>query len=214
MAEPLPPLLLDGPRGAPLTLILAHGSGAPMDTPFMNFFAEHAAGEGLRVVRFEFPYMQRRRTEGVKAGPDSRAKLIAAWEAVIAHCRQFAAPLLIGGKSMGGRIASLLADQQHVAGLVCLGYPFYAAGKADKPRIDHLRELRTPTLIIQGERDPMGDRPHVEPYALSPHVQLLWLPDGDHSFKPRKSSGHTETDNWTAAAQRLHAFAAGLLEST
>lgn len=195
----------NGVAGALPTLILAHGAGAPMDSPFMQEFAEMGAEAGLHVLRFEFPYMQRRRRENSRRPPDRQPVLLDCWRAVIAAA---GGPenLVIGGKSMGGRMASMIADDIGVKGLVCLGYPFYAPGKADRPRIDHLQELSTPTLILQGERDAMGNRETVEGYKLSGAIQLSWLEDGDHSFKPRKKSGHTEAGNWQQAAQEMVEF--------
>ncbi|WP_346010050.1 alpha/beta family hydrolase, partial [Pseudomonas viridiflava] len=100
-------------------------------------------------------------------------------------------PLAIGGKSMGGRMASLLADELQVDALVCLGYPFYAAGKPEKPRVAHLADLRTATLIVQGERDALGNREAVEHYTLSSTIRLHWLPTANHDLKPLKAAGVT-----------------------
>lgn len=176
-------------------LILAHGAGAPMDSSFMAFFAEKIAAADIHVVRFEFPYMQQRRSAGSKRPPDRQPKLLDCWRDVIESWRPVDT-LVIGGKSMGGRMASLIADEQDVSGLLCLGYPFYAMGKSDKPRIDHLLDIKSPSLIVQGERDTMGNKEKVEEFPLSSAVQISWLEDGDHSFKPRKSSGRTEKQNW------------------
>jgi Alpha/beta hydrolase domain len=107
---------------------------------------------------------------------------------------------------MGGRIASLIADEVGVSGLVCLGYPFHPVSKPDKLRVEHLRASKTPTLILQGERDPFGNRVEVVKYKLSPSVKVTWVKDGDYSFKPRKSSGTTEEKNWRAAAAKIEAF--------
>ena len=133
--------------------------------------------------------------------------LRATWQAVI---DQLPLPLLLGGKSLGGRIASLIADPSQAAGLVCLGYPFHPAGKPDRLRIEHLKTLSTPTLIVQGERDSLGSRAEVEQYELSEAVQLCWLPDGDHSFKPRKTSGHTEVENWRLGVEAVAQFLGSL----
>lgn len=119
-----------------------------------------------------------------------------------------AGPIYIGGKSMGGRMASLVADELGVAGLICLGYPFHPPGKPDKLRTAHLAGLQTPTLICQGERDTFGQRAEVAGYDLSSAINFEWLPDGDHSFKPRKRSGFTEADNLAAAAAACAAFIA------
>src|ERR1700683_2872759 len=118
---------------------------------------------------------------------------------VIEMVRTGTKKLVIGGKSMGGRIASLVADDAGVDGLVCLGFPFHPVGKPDKLRVEHLGKIKTPTLIVQGERDPFGSREEVAGYKLSAAVRIEWLVDGDHSFKPRKSSGRTEERNWETA---------------
>jgi predicted alpha/beta-hydrolase family hydrolase len=199
-----PELLIDGPRNADSTLVLAHGAGAAMDNDFMAAFAEGLAGRGLRVVRFEFPYMAERRKSGQQRPPDREPVLRETWLTVIDSIS--AKNLFIGGKSMGGRIASLIADEAGVAGLVCMGYPFHPSGKPDNLRVEHLQAIRTPTLIVQGERDALGNREEVTGYRLSRNIQIHWLPDGDHSFKPRKSSGHTESENWSAAIDVVAAF--------
>ena len=107
---------------------------------------------------------------------------------------------------MGGRIASLVADEAGVAGLICLGYPFHPPGKPDKLRVDHLKTLKTPTLMLQGERDPFGNREDVKGYRLARTIQTHWLTDGDHGFKPRKASGRTEEENWNEAMNAIVAF--------
>jgi predicted alpha/beta-hydrolase family hydrolase len=120
--------------------------------------------------------------------------------------------LWIGGKSLGGRIASMIADQAGVRGLVCLGYPFRPLG-ADPAvaarRTAHLRDLRTLALIVQGTRDPFGGPDEVAGYALSPRIRVHWIEDGDHSLKPRKSSGRTEAQNLAEAMDAVAAFVRG-----
>lgn len=208
----LPQLLWNGPTSARLTVVLAHGAGAPMDTPFMTFFAEGLAARGYRVARFEFPYMAARRPNGQIDGkrkpPDRQPILLETWRAVIESIG--AEKCVIGGKSMGGRMASLIADAAGVRGLLCLGYPFYGAGRKDKPRTEHLQTLKTPTLICQGTRDPMGDRAAVSALSLSRAIQLYWAEDGDHDLKPRKASGRNHAQNMTAALDATGEFLAGL----
>jgi predicted alpha/beta-hydrolase family hydrolase len=200
--------LCNGPKSAPLTVAFAHGAGAPMDTPFMTFFAEGLEKHGYRVARFEFPYMAARRTDGKKKPPDRQPVLLDTWRAVIT---EFGTDdLVIGGKSMGGRMASLIADDAGVRGLLCLGYPFYGAGRKDKPRTEHLVTLKTPTLICQGTRDPMGDREAVSALKLSKKIRLHWAEDGDHDLKPRKASGRSHEQNLTAALDAAAQFLAGL----
>lgn len=192
---PLPDLLVDGAENAALTVALAHGAGAPMDSDFMVFFAEGLAARGYRAVRFEFPYMAERRATGKKRPPDRQPKLLECWQSVI---DEFGADsLVIGGKSMGGRMATLIADDSTVRGVIALGYPFYGAGRSDKPRVEHLKTLETPTLVCQGTRDPMGSYDAVSALSLSPAIQYHWAEDGDHSLKPRKKSGRTEEQNLT-----------------
>lgn len=205
----MPKFLLNGPDTATLTVALAHGAGAPMDSPFMSFFAEGLAARGLRVARFEFPYMARRR-DGDRGPPDSPNVLLATWRSVID--RRGPDRLVIGGKSLGGRMASMIADAAGVRGLVCLGYPFHPPGQPDRLRIAHLSELRTPALLVQGTRDPFGTRDEVERVRLSSVIRIHFLEDGDHSFKPRVSSGRTERQNLEEALASLLQFLAGLGE--
>ena len=191
-------ILLDGPPGASDLVVLAHGAGAPMDSPFMAAFAEGIGAAGIRVARFEFPYMARRREDGKRRPPDREPALIARWNAVVDGLRRTGTPrrrLFVGGKSMGGRIASLIADEAEAEGLICLGYPFHPPGRPERARVAHLGSLRTPTLVVQGERDPLGTREDVAGYALSAAIRLHWLADGDHGFRPRKASGRTEARN-------------------
>jgi predicted alpha/beta-hydrolase family hydrolase len=198
-------LLTNEPRGAArATLILAHGAGGRMNSPFLNFIAEGLAESGVCVVRFEFPYMRARRRV-----PDPPAVLMDTWRAVIEKLGR-GPQLVIGGKSLGGRIASMIADGAAVRGLICLGYPFHPPGKPQQLRTAHLEALRTPTLVLQGERDPFGTPEEVAGYELSPSIRIEWLPDGDHSFKPRKQSGHTETENLSRAVALVAAFLSGL----
>lgn len=190
-----PPLHYDGSDDASLTVALAHGAGAAMDSPFMNAFAEGLGAAGYRVARFEFRYMQRRRAEGTRRPPDRAPVLLEAWQAVIAELGG-GSRLVIGGKSMGGRMASMIADQSAVRGLVCLGYPFHAPGKTAAPeRLGHMATLTTPTLIVQGTRDALGAQVEVAGYALSGAIHIHWSEDGDHSLKPRVASGRTEAQN-------------------
>lgn len=172
------------------TLILAHGAGAPMDSEFMTDMAARLAVRGINVMRFEFPYMAQRRLDGRKRPPNPQAQLLDCWRQVYAQVRPHVAGCLaVGGKSMGGRMASLVADELGADALVCLGYPFYAVGKPEKPRVAHLAALKTPTLIVQGERDALGNREVVEGYELSDAITLHWLATGNHDLKPLKSSG-------------------------
>ena len=202
-----PALLRDGPADAGGRIILAHGAGQPADSPFMTRFAQGLAAHGLAVARFDFPYMRVRAETGRKRPPDRQPALLDAWRQAYAA---FGGNAVIGGKSMGGRMASLLADELGAPGLVCLGYPFHPPGRPEKLRTEHLAGLCTPCLIAQGTRDPFGTRDEVEGYALSDSTRLHWVEDGDHSFKPRKASGRTEERNMEEAIEAVAQFVASL----
>lgn len=202
-------IIFTGAKSAPLTVVLAHGAGAPMDSPFMDAFADGLAARGLRCARFEFPYMAQRRDDGKKRPPNPARVLLATWREVIDEIGRDS--LVIGGKSMGGRMASMIAAELEsegapVRGVACLGYPFHPPGKPEKLRTEHLENLKTPTLICQGTRDPFGTREEVPAYLLSKKIKLHWLEDGDHGFKPRKASGRTEQQNWDDALDAIKAF--------
>lgn len=201
-------MIFDGPEDGP-TVVLAHGAGAPMDSPFLNIVAAGLGAAGLRVARFEFPYMRRRRETGERRAPDREPALRAAWQEAI-DALGGGERLVIGGKSLGGRMASLVADEMRVRGLVCLGYPFHPPDKPDRLRTAHLHDLRTPTLIVQGTRDPFGTPGEVAGYGLSPAIRVLWLEDGDHSFKPRASSGYKEKQHLETAVGAVVGFVRGL----
>ncbi len=205
--------LLSGPDRAPATILLAHGAGAPMDSASMNAAAEALAAAGLRVARFEFSYMAARRTGAGKPPPRAET-VLPEYRAAIAALNA-TTPLIIGGKSMGGRVASMIADEMfaagRIAGLLCLGYPFHPPEKPQQLRTAHLADLQTPTLIVQGTRDPFGTQGEVAGYKLSPAIELLWLEDGDHDLKPRrKLSGFTAADHLRTMATRVAAWSAGL----
>jgi uncharacterized protein len=210
MAEADSDLLFDGPDDAPLTVVLAHGAGAPMNTPFLNTVARGLAAAGHRVARFEFPYMRARRETGRRGGaPDREPILRNSWTEVVGRLGG-GGRLVIGGKSMGGRIASMVADEVGARGLVCLGYPFHPPGRPEKLRTKHLETLETPALIVQGTRDAFGTREDVAGYALSPAIRVAWLEDGDHSWKPRASSGRTEAQNMDDGIAAMREFLASL----
>jgi len=199
-----------GEGAASACLILAHGAGAPMDSDFMNEMAQRLAALGVAVIRFEFPYMAERRNGGGKRPPNPQKVLLECWREVYRQVRPLVTGrLAIGGKSMGGRMASLLADELGADALVCLGYPFYAVGKPEKPRVEHLAELKTRTLIVQGERDALGNREAVEGYALSPSIEVSWLVAGDHDLKPLKASGFSHEQHLQAAAEKVAGFLKG-----
>lgn len=204
--------LTDGPADATCHLILAHGAGEGPESAFMARISRGLAAGGLRVTRFAFPYMAKMAGGGHRP-PDPAGVLLAAWREAVAEVRGAgqSAPsrsgthgpdpgrpdvsLVLGGKSLGGRMASLIADEEGAAALVCLGYPFHPPGRPDDLRTDHLAALRTPTLICQGTRDPFGRPDEVAGYRLSPAIRMAWIAEGDHSMVPGKASGRTWEEN-------------------
>jgi predicted alpha/beta-hydrolase family hydrolase len=201
-------LLTTGPDDAEITVALAHGAGAGGDSPFMTAFAVGLAVCGIRVIRFDFPYMEKQRQTGRRRPPDREPVLREVWQTVVESIT--AKRLLIGGKSLGGRIASLIVDSSGADGLVCLGYPFHPPRRPERLRTEHLKDLKTPALICQGSRDPFGNTEEVSRYALSDTIRLHWLADGDHSFKPRRASGRSQDQNWAEAMRAVADFAHGL----
>lgn len=190
-------------------LLLAHGAGAPMDSGFMNDMAAAIAGRGVEVVRFEFPYMAARRNHGKRRPPDRLEALVKAWDEVICRYSSDALPLFIGGKSMGGRIASVWATENTEAncrGVVCFGYPFHPPGKPDNLRIAHLSGCRIPLLIVQGERDPLGSRAEVTSYDLAGPIAVCWLVSADHNLKPLRRSGYNHRQHMDTAADAAVSF--------
>jgi predicted alpha/beta-hydrolase family hydrolase len=165
-----------------------------MDSGFMKRVAEGLATRGIRVVRFEFPYMAKRRAEGKRGAPDREPALRERWTGMVERFGG-GSRVAVGGKSLGGRIASMIADEVGARALVCFGYPFHPPGQPAKLRTQHLQTLRTPALILQGTRDAFGGPEEVGGYGLSPAVRVEWLEGGDHSFKPPASSGRTEAEN-------------------
>ncbi|KZL18892.1 Alpha/beta hydrolase family protein [Pseudovibrio axinellae] len=195
------------------TLVLAHGAGAPMDANFMNRFAEAAVQNGVAVARFEFGYMAKRRETGKKAPPPRADKLIGEFQSVVQDIlEQTQGPVLIGGKSMGGRVAAMLSGSEslpaRVAGVVCLGYPFHTSAKKELAdwRLEPLQNSKRPILITQGDRDQMGNQAEVETVELPEYVRLYWLEDGNHDLAPRGASPATWKGNIEHSAKETAEF--------
>ncbi|MGX5174359.1 alpha/beta family hydrolase [Aliikangiella sp. IMCC44653] len=204
--------------------LFAHGAGADKDSDWMLALESRLVQAKLPVIRFNFPYMQQRLIDGKRRPPDRQPKLLKAFADEVLKI-PLDKKVIIGGKSMGGRMATLLIDQavkevvsEHeqpilikeqlarIVGVVCMGFPFHPPKKQDKYRGEHLRDFVCPTLILQGERDSFGNRLEVSDYPLSAQVKVEWLADGDHSFKPRVKSGSCLADNQDTAAQSIINF--------
>ena len=206
-----PTLLVSKPEEAKASLVLAHGAGSCMREPMLNSLSDGLTHQGWRVVRFEFPYMARQSLTGRRTFPDKLSVLLDAYRSVVeAVNKEIQQPLLIGGKSMGGRIASLVANSLYnddlIQGVVCLGYPFHPLKRPDQLRTEHFGSFSAPMLIVQGERDPMGGREEVDNYVLSDQIQIRWIADGDHSLSPRKRSGFTVKQNLDQAIRCVDVF--------
>jgi len=197
-------LQFDGPRKAKTCLVLAHGAGESSNSTFLSYFAENLAQKHHRVVRFDFPYMARRSIDGRKRPPDPESVLCETWKSVVDSLPY--ENLIIGGKSLGGRIATLVADELQVAGVVCLGYPFHPTGRPEKLRVEPLQSISTPTLIVQGEIDPFGARAEVESYSLAGSVRVHWVPEGDHSYNVKRGSDRTHDQNFKNALRSVEEF--------
>lgn len=188
-------------------LILAHGAGAGCHSEFMVSMSQLLAAHNIGVYRFNFQYMQRIEDEGKRRPPSKAPVLIKEFTDILTNiCENVKTPVWIGGKSMGGRMASMMADNQSVAGVVCLGYPFHPPGRPEKLRIDHLQSTSKPMLIVQGERDTFGSQNEVSDYTLDPDIELIFMEDGDHSLKPRKSSGLNHSSHIASAADAIADF--------
>ncbi|BCS48868.1 alpha/beta hydrolase [Aeromonas jandaei] len=201
-------VIREGAVDAPVRILLAHGAGAGMEHAFLAELSRLLAGPDIEVVRFNFPYMSKRALDGKRRPPDRQPVLLAHWREMV---REFAHPrLFLAGKSMGGRMAAEISDEiyceMNAAGLLILGYPFHPPARPDRWRGEVLKQIKTPTLLLQGERDTFGSRVELADFPFSSAVSVHWLTDGDHGFKPRKSSGLCEQDNLQQAASRIRQF--------
>lgn len=210
--------LTAGRSNAKTAILLAPGAGAPADSPWMEAVSALLADAGFRVLRFDFAYMAARKPTGSRRPPPKAEALMDEYQAAVGEVERqgFRGRLLIGGKSLGGRVASLVAqslfDAGRIRGLVCLGYPFHPPKQPDKLRTQHLTGLTCPALIVQGARDPFGGAAEVAGYGLSPAIGVHWAHDGDHDLVPRRSSGATRDENLADAVRAIQHFAHRLKE--
>ena len=201
-------LIFNGPENGPL-FVFSHGAGAPLTSDFMEKVSVGLGEQGIRVARFNFNYMQQRVETGSRRPPERAPHLLKQFLEVVQGLDQ---PMVIGGKSMGGRMATLLAAEstaeqlKQVKGIACLGYPFHPQGKPEKLRTEHLATIKQPIAIIQGSRDKLGDQHEVIGYSLPETFQWCWLEDGDHDFKPRVKSGFTHQQHIESSITYLAAY--------
>ena len=192
-----------------VTLILGHGAGAGQTSDFIVDFAGELAVRGIDVVTFNFSYIDQGRRI-----PDPNDRLEACWRAVIEAVRRQmksnTEALAIGGKSMGGRIASQVAADGigGLAGLVFLGYPLHPPGRPERLRAEHLADIKVPMLFVQGSRDAFGTPDELRPIVapLHPPVDVHVVEGGDHSFKVRKGAGVSQEDIYRAIQDHIAAW--------
>lgn len=196
-------------------IIFSHGAGADMHHEFMTQVSALLNKANINVLRFNFPFMDKRIKLGKRYPPDRMPKLIDCYKRVIndlplSDSNQTKLPLFIGGKSMGSRVAATIAEDDDIAiliqGVFCIGYPFHPTKKPDKLRLEPLQNTQKPVLILQGDRDTLGAKTEIEQYEVSPLCQTVFLPDGDHSLKPRVKSGYTHQQHIETAVRALVKF--------
>ncbi|MFD2168375.1 alpha/beta family hydrolase [Thalassotalea euphylliae] len=202
-------------ESAKALLVLAHGAGADKSSEFMEAIASELLKENISVLRFNFPYMDKRLEDGKKRPPERMPKLFPCFAEHI-NSVETGLPIFLGGKSMGGRVAATLTSQledvsefslnKKVCGVVCLGYPFHPIGKPETLRLNPLTDRALPVRIIQGTRDAMGNSDEVKQYTLPSLVSIDWLEDGNHDLKPRVKSGFTHSQHISAAAKFINHF--------
>lgn len=196
-------------------IIFTHGAGANMHSEFMQSMAtglvEQGAEHGIGVIRFNFPYMRANSLDGKRRPPDRAPKTLKDFAIHIGAVKLQYSPkrVILMGKSMGGRMSAIIAATAEVDGVICLGYPFIPL-KGGEPRLSPIEDIQVPICIIQGERDKFGCKGQVELWPVMKKARLDWLVDGDHSFKPRKSSGTTQEANLSAAISHSIDFIRGL----
>ena len=187
------------------TFVFAHGAGAGQNSEFMQLIAQGLASHNINVLRFNFAYMQLAEEQGKRRPPDRADKLLTHFKTLLSEIDSHL-PIFVGGKSMGGRMASMLLQESTAQGCICMGYPFHPPDKPEKLRTEHLLNISKPVLILQGERDTFGKREEIGTFNLSHRIQVSYLADGDHSFKPRKVSGHNLEANLHKAIEQSAAF--------
>ncbi len=192
---------------AKAVFVFAHGAGADMNHEFMQQVSNALVAKQISVLRFNFPFMDKRALDGKRRPPDRMPNLLSCYNEVITSITS-KLPIFIGGKSMGSRVAAMVANEhfERVSGVICLGYPFHPPGKADKLRLEPLIEAKLPVIIIQGDRDTLGNEEEITSYALPDICQVKYLLDGDHSFKPRVKSGTTLAANIDEAITQMVKF--------
>lgn len=196
-------------KNAQALLIFAHGAGADMNSSFMETMSEYLLEQNISTLRFNFPYMDRRIDEEKRFPPDRMPKLCQCIEQLVSEIKTDL-PIFVCGKSMGSRaLATYLQSLEEnvlIQGYIALGYPFHPQNKPEKTRLEPLQHIVVPSLIIQGDRDKLGNREEIASYDIDKRIQFLFLPDGDHDLKPRVRSGFTHEQHLKRACRDIKDF--------
>ena len=202
-----PSIILNEVDNAIAFVVFAHGAGADKSSDFMATMTRFLNERQLSVLRFNFNYMDKRLLDGKRYPPERMPKLLGCAEQVLADV-DTKLPVYLAGKSMGSRVLTTLCEQplEGVHGVICLGYPFHPQKKPENLRLEPLQNVSKPVLVIQGERDALGNKSEIAGYTLSEQCQFEFLPDGDHDLKPRVKSGYTHQLHLVQAADKILAF--------
>jgi len=189
------------------TVIFAHGAGAGMKSSYIEFMTKALTEKNIAVIRFNFPYMVKREEDGKRRPPDRMPKLIEHFQLVLnefAHLQ----PLFLVGKSMGSRVAATIAcdEELPINGVISIGYPFHPQKKPEKLRLEPLQLIQKPILILQGDRDALGNKEEIKTYNISSRCQVNFFQDGDHDLKPRVKSGFTHQHHLKSALKDIEKF--------
>lgn len=190
-------------------IVFAHGAGADKSSDFMDEMTTLLNDQKFNVLRFNFNYMDKRILENKRYPPERMPKLLSCFEAIIENLNTHL-PVFLAGKSMGGRVAATISvkPENRFLGVICLGYPFHPQKKPEKLRLEPLQETLSPILIVQGERDALGNKSEIASYDISDNCQVTFLPDGDHNLKPRVKSGFTHQQHLQTTALEIKKFVA------
>lgn len=193
--------VIERPDNAQCRLVLAHGAGAGKNSDFMQHLSQLLVARNIEVVRFNFTYMQTIEHTGRRRPPEKADVMLTHFSELLNHLNTPSSiPLWLGGKSMGGRMATMLVERTPAQGAVVFGYPFHPPGKPEKLRTEHLQQNGKPVHIFKGERDTFGTREETANFNLHSKVALHWLEDGDHSLQPRQKSGYTYPEHMQKVA--------------
>jgi uncharacterized protein len=190
-------------------VVFAHGAGADKSSGFMQTMAELLNANRINVLRFNFTYMDKRLIEGKRYPPERMPKLLVCLNSVLSHI-DTSLPIFLAGKSMGGRVVATIAENElnKVSGVICLGYPFHPQKQPDKLRLEPLQKTLLPILIVQGDRDALGNEDEINDYNISSLCQVSFLADGDHDLKPRVKSGYSHQQHLHTAIDLMTNFIA------